>query len=267
MGEGTFYNSITECKISEIDDFITLYANNYYLGCENPELVPGLSRSNRHVEEEIENLLERGIQKEQDVVHILAWKVGKIKHSESKAGKIAYAKDWVNAEKLDADWKNAKNFGVTLYGKPFDIKKIAEYIVDKNKELETRAISDPQSILRELNGLEMKGLGPVYLITLLYFLSKGTYPIYDRFAHIAIKMIYDGRDFTSLVTDKELRNEFNPDINNFNDYIEKYMDRIDEIFKLCNCEKKRDIDRALWVYGHLFNDNKTNRKRVEKKTN
>ena len=46
--------------------------------------------------------------------------------------------------------------------------------------------SEPQEVINELKNNSPNGIGTVYLITLLFFISRGEYPIYDRFVKIAI---------------------------------------------------------------------------------
>lgn len=109
------------------------------------------------------------------------------------------------------------------------------------------------------------GVGEVVAITLLYFINKGIdYPIYDRFAHIGLIMIDEKSDFNRLVSDIELYKCFHSGccdkriVEDYNNYIGALTKHFGEGWKGSN----RDIDRALWTYGHLFNDNKTNNKRI-----
>ena len=123
-----------------------------------------------------------GIKEKIDIVHILAWKIGKIKHKESdKTNRFQYAKDW----------RQAENFDVTRYGKAFDLDGIASFVASNIEELEREADENPQLVLDRLYGEHFYGLGPVYLLTLLYFISKGKYPIYDRFAQMALTAIHN----------------------------------------------------------------------------
>ena len=39
-------------------------------------------------------------------------------------------------------------------------------------------------------GSGLKQIGSVYVITILFFLSEGKYPIYDKYAHTAVKALY-----------------------------------------------------------------------------
>ena len=68
----------------------------------------------------------------------------------------------------------------------------AWYSIDAHnliKEIGGQNTGEPVSdIIKKIMDCE-KYIGPVYAITLLYFLSQGKYPIYDRFAHIAVKVI------------------------------------------------------------------------------
>ena len=163
---------------NEIDRtvFVEKYGTSYYI--DRPRYIPRVGQSSRPIEDYMDELLKNGIKEPLDVVRILAWKLGKIKHSESKNG-FVYAKDW----------KNAERFEVYRYNRPFDIRKISEYISNNITCLEETAMIAPQKVLCELRNLNVTGLGTVYLITLLYFISRGKYPIYDRFAWMAIQAI------------------------------------------------------------------------------
>ncbi len=100
----------------------------------------------------------------------------------------------------------------------------------------------------------MKGIGPVYLITLLYFISGGKYPIYDQFAHFSLMGIEEGSSFDrKKFTEKDLRTEVSTekDLETFfKSYQENYIKRLKNIFG--EQWNHRDTDRALWVYGHLY---------------
>lgn len=228
-----------------MDDFIECYNSDYYLdGAPSP--VRGLSRSSRFTENEIDRLLREGMKEERDVARILAWKLGKIRHRGSEnAQAFQYAKDWSGAEEL---------VGIFRYGKKFDLQKLADYIIENIDQLEQDAKHAPQLVLNELRGLNIAGLGTVYMITLLYFLSRGEHPIYDRFAAMALTAIEKGVKPSEAVDYKELPEKNSPAFSNIlsegSEYIE-YKKQMKTIFvgKDLRC---RDIDRALWVYGHLF---------------
>ena len=120
------------------------------------------------------------------------------------------------------------------------------------KELEKKAESDPQQVLCELRDLHINGLGTVYIITLLYFISHGQYPIYDRFAWKAIQAICDDTKPGDVIHASELPEKKSHAFDTvFDTYMNPYMDKLKSVFG-STYQESRDIDRALWVYGHKF---------------
>lgn len=164
--------------------FVEKYNEIYFTGQKN-----GTRKNSCFAEKRVEEILCKGIETIDDVVLILAWKIGKIKHSSSdNERKIKYASDWNCAE--------TGNFEeIKLFGKNFNIVPFAEYIVEHRGELEDILKTGPDGAQCVMNTLKEQSqslgnmMGTVYLITILYFLSRGDYPIYDRFAKIAIDAI------------------------------------------------------------------------------
>lgn len=223
------------------DEFVTRYNRSYYLG--EGRIVPGVAQSSKFVEDEIDRLLREGIQNKADVVHILAWKMGKIRHADSEAAQaFRYASDWVGARGLKAE----------RYGKTFGLDSIASYIVEHKSMLEEKAQHNPQEALTCLRDLGIKGLGTVYLVTLLYFISRGQYPIYDRFAAMALYAIESGVEPKGEVEYKGLPDKSSKAFRSvMSSSVTPYKRRLEAIFGE-GCSRDRDIDRALWVYGHWF---------------
>lgn len=223
-----------------VTEFIEKYGNSYYI--DQQRYVSSVAQSSRVVEDTIDELLKNGIKKPIDVVRILAWKIGKIQHSASVDG-FVYAKDWKNAEKFEA----------YLYKKQFDIRSIAEYVANNITHLENEAATDPQKVLCDLRDLQIRGLGTVYMITLLYFISRGKYPIYDRFAMMAVKAISEGQmPGKTVIKASELPGKNDKAFDTvFDDHMKPFISKLNEIFKTAY-QESRDVDRALWVYGHAF---------------
>ncbi len=225
--------------------FVKEYSPSYFLS--EKRIVPGLHQSSKFIENEIEKILQNGIQTELDVMHILAWKIGKIRHKESQAQKFfIYHSDWESADKM-----NVKRYGKDMNIKPF-VQKIIKNIHTLEKLVEE---DEPQAVLNELASYlkETKGIGTVYLITLLFFISKGKYPIYDRYAIVAIKALkeelspeHDTVQYSELPAKKSGKFK-----SVFADYMEDYIHDIESFCKKLY-QTNRDIDRALWVYGHKF---------------
>ncbi len=229
-------------KISK-EKFISIYSKSYFIN--EKRLVKGVSQNSSYAESEIEKILKNGIKTELDIVHILAWKIGKINHKKS-TDKFVYADDWTNADK----------FNVKRYGKKFELSLLAEYIVNNINNLENEVKTNPQNVLNRLKSLNINGLGTVYLITLLYFISKGEYPIYDRFAKIAIDAISGDKTPGSFVEYNELPEKNSREFETVIEQVIEYKKQIEDIFGTEHI-KNRDIDRALWVYGHSFTNKKT----------
>lgn len=204
----------------------------------------------------------------------MAWKLGKIRHGDSDAKeKFVYQKGEKgdNGWRDDSEWQELDDDGwdaaevVTISstdGNKFKLGKLANYLYKNRERLEEKALSNEgaKEVLAELKGLDIHGLGPVYSVTLLYFLSRGRYPIYDQFAKRGLMAIDEGvAPRKKTLNPSELPNV---DKDKIGDAIlgdgtsyREYAGRIHEIEKeIEGCGlKNRDLDRALWTYGHLFN--------------
>ena len=245
-----FYKPLGE-EINK-EQFIKMYSDAYYTGKVDGDRIPGLNKNSKYIEEEIEKLLNNGFDNEIDLIRIIAWKMGKIRLSLSEEKReFCYCKDWAIDEK-------SGYFKITRYGKDFSVQPMIDYIVENKEELfET---NNPQIILNNLRDNSTNGIGTVYLITLLYFISKANYPIYDKFAWLALKAIMNNENptITKGFKYKELPIK---DSVGFDCLCEnEYADYILDIKSVFGDEYKtnRDIDRALWVYGHQFKYDKYN---------
>ena len=260
-------------------EFIKYYSQDYFLKEHgNSGIVPGLSRSSKFVEDVIIEILHSGINSRMDVARILAWKTGKIKHrcseENKKKGCFIYSIDWSNLQEFESnDNLNAlpDEMCVRLYSKEFNfqIGKIAGLLLGNRYNLEKTLDSNTEdgwkTLLQKLNRLLCKDncvqyVGTVYLITLMYFISKGKYPIYDRFAMKAIRAIEEEGVIPKKgsIPYKELK-IVDKVINDESEYSYKiYMDNLNRIFPQEEFQfdekglAKRELDQALWVYGHLF---------------
>jgi len=221
--------------------FTSYYAPAYFLGAAK---IPGFPhvQNSKYIEDEIDNILKNGMKDYKDFARVMAWKIGKIKHAESeKARKFVYASDWV-----DCETQNPKRFG-----KVFDLKSFWNYINNNQTNLSNLCTSNPQAALNHLANNSPDGIGSVYLITILFFLSHGKLPIYDRFA--AASLIANEKNIKPCQKE-QLSLPVIPDKNSaeFNNIYRKiyapYIKQLDLQFP--NWQNNRDVDRALWVYGH-----------------
>lgn len=263
-------------KIDSTKDFINYYEKYYFINQENSNLA-GVLQTCKTIENHIEKILEDGIENPLDVYHILIWKMGKVKHKEAE-------KDQSNSN--DNPFNNHYYSGcdeekliIKNYLSEIDITDLAN---DINTNIDTLSQENPKEIIKELSNIlnkaSIKGIGTVYLITLLYFITKGKYPIYDKYASIALDNIINNNKphFNRLkckrtplprYTVPPSRNE------NIEDFLENnyfyteqykdnplspksYMDKLHYLFSddedIDNFEVSRKIDRALWVYGHGY---------------
>lgn len=130
------------------------------------------------------------------------------------------------------------------------IGKIKHEPSEDNKDNREDILSGYNLLMEE----PIKGIGPVYAVTLLFFISNGAIPIYDRFAEVAINSLFDGK-YPCQGDSSKLAPFF------IERYIEDYKPRIDCLYrKVFPKDKKinyltdngRMLDRALWVYGHGY---------------
>lgn len=116
----------------------------------------------------------------------------------------------------------------------FENKKI-EFI---DKFIEMRSIAKKHNL---------KNAGTVYFITLLHFYSPNTCPIYDIFAHKALKALFIEKTpkevFVGSAIDKS-------DETGVKAMYEEFVYFAESLFGN-DVLIDRALDRALWIYGHM----------------
>ena len=145
--------------------------------------------------------------------------------------------------------------------KEMDLDTLAKSMYDNRNELKKLAVEKPQECLNWLRDItrenKIVGLGSVYLINLLFFLSHGKCPIYDRFAMASLRAYEEGLSPVEYKGKPPVKVPNLPDKNSkrfeticengaYAEYIEK-LDALGVDYK-----EDRRLDRALWVYGHAF---------------
>lgn len=253
--------------IGKMEPFIAAYNAAYYMG--NPQIVPNAKQSSEFVEKQIDALLEgvrngKRVLSFNDVIHILAWKFGRIDHKKSEKEKwFFYREDWeciedkfidrlIDEEKNKITVPRPKKGDKTAH---FSIGSIAQFI---SKNFEVLHKESPKQFLSHKE-IDIYGMGPVYKITLLYFVSGGRYPIYDRFAYKALLALGEGTNpglnkRAPSLPEKSDTMLWNNYVEKLDNSYQKYIELMEIIFNKDYIEDRR-IDRALWVYGHLFHDN------------
>lgn len=127
----------------------------------------------------------------------------------------------------------------------------------KLEDLKALTYKNADDFLNRINKID--GVGSIYMITLLFFASKGQYPIYDQFADKALWAIKKDKTPRSKVDDyKGFPDKKSNYWKKYKDDDDSYCNRLDEVasdlredYKGCTNEHRK-LDRALWVYGHMF---------------
>lgn len=216
-------------SIASIEEFIDFYSKCYYW------------TNNKEVEDLFDTILKEGIQNANDVFRILAWKFGTIKMNKSTSKELVYYKGW-----------DERKFEAQIYKDIVNVKPLCDEVV---RLTQSRGKLTAQDILDQLKSatIEIDGFYTVYIITLLYFITKGEMPIVDSFAFVAAKAILSGTPFGTRIYYDGLpsvkKDEYYTTIENstYSKYIDMLYDLFGEEYKT-----NRDIDRALWSYGKLF---------------
>lgn len=192
------------------DEFVKIYSLTYFWSPQN---------RNNLLEDKIERILKRRQTSkdeltEEEISDILCWKTG----GQRQGNNVETA-------------RFQKSISIS------EVKKCIDQHKDNDAELLTNLIS-------------IDDVGYVYALTMLYFLSGGEYPIFDRYAHVAITAITDNIGFCEPIKYNDLTTSTNGDYV-LRKYDSEYRQKIYSVFSKEET-LGRDVDRALWAYGHLF---------------
>lgn len=235
---GSFY------KMSSVDfdskSFVQEYKTGYFLDEKSSVYIH--SKSSHYIEDEVVRILTNGIRSTDDVKKIVAWKIGKIKHRESQQKEeFVYASDWENGFDVKRYNEKIEKFG-----------EFASLLVENYDSMKEKSKDNPSDVLEWLKKEAPAGLGSVYLITLLFFISGGEYPIYDQYADKALIAIKNNNMPGDKVNYHSLPGRETKKFSQiFDGQYGEYINNLKELFS-DEYKSNRDIDRALWVYGHLF---------------
>lgn len=254
--------------MSKIDanNFIDRFSHFYFDDPQDPiskddlkkaGLPKDLNRTNPAVEKYITEKIRNGVFDAQS----FAWKAGK---ADWKEGHFEYIKPlpdkWINGNgyeirpNRDAAPFTGEEFEKYVSDNPIDVKKYNFELAEDRKKLFLK-IKDSYSLFN---------YGTVYIINQMFFLSKGAIPIYDRFAHVAVKALRMNKSpLEVFVPDAPLKND-HPKGKYYGkekyflavNTLEEYIWLLNEVFP-SEIHKNgdtmfisRELDQALWVYGH-----------------
>lgn len=211
-------------EIGDVKTFVEFYSLCYFQSTK-PE-----------VEEAVVKITEKSRKSPDDIFKIIAWKTGKINMKQSGKERFEYHNGW-DEKSLTAKFRK-------------ESKDLSDFITSLSKIPDCRE----ESFFEQLKTTSVPyGIGTVILITLLSFFTKMNYPIYDRFACAALSAILKDKKPWSEVEYKEISQKYKKDFKAVlgDEYYLSYIDNLQTVFGE-EYKTKRDIDRALWAYGHLF---------------
>lgn len=231
---GIIYYDPTSCPdgFKSTDDYKKRLKN--YLG------ISKINGTNYYAEEEISKLLSEKVFDERS----LAWKSGKV--------------DWENGELKTVNFDKGDHY-INGYGgeiKKDEFKKYCEHLEENKYFINNDCVNkekwkDAYSIAKEN---APKHFGTVNIINALFFITGGKAPIYDKFAHKAVKALLLG------ISPKDVYYRDIPSKDEVDSVIAMYIEYmllLKIVFKdFFNNKKKgdafipRELDMALWVYGH-----------------
>ncbi|MGE3062914.1 MAG: hypothetical protein AB7T10_04705 [bacterium] len=121
--------------------------------------------------------------------------------------------------------------------------------------------SDAEEIINKISEMRYSGprgknirFGKIYSYTYLHFLAPDKYFILDKFNKIALEFLKQPSK-PSLPFSNEMK------VNTFEDYLE-YNEMIKTIQKNAREENNRNVDKALWSFGHWLKDQKERKEKI-----
>lgn len=165
-----------------------------------------------------------------DLPLIVAWKIGAINHQDSEREQdIVYENQFGQNLQLRAHYGTINAVPIINYCE----NNFNELLLTDNAEEKLNLLYD--------NRGEGCRFGRVYCHALEYFFTQGEWPIYDKYADVALDSIISDKPTNSRVEYRA--------INNWTEYIH-FVDKVRQVFGTRSIS--RNIDRVLWVYGHFF---------------
>lgn len=227
--------------IEETKKFIAIYRPLYFSKCDKEYLEFASSSLNVEIKHPVrrefeEYVIDKLKEKRQDVKTI-KWKLGLNLDSDVDPVKTQHA-----TYSLDS------------------LNEFCEKTNNANYNFSYEGIRDTfDSICQLVDDLGLKGYGSVYIISSMFFLSGGKIPIYDYYAHAAIKsLIFEKSPMEVYVPESVEKNAFSRGNTKFKMAINllfEYMQQLGTIFEKRDSDMliPRELDQALWVYGHAEN--------------
>lgn len=219
------------------------YEAYYFLTGPTWSAVNPRNQSSRFVEDKICALLTQSRQLSKgDLVLLMAWKLSLIDHvSSDRLQEVVFAQNF--DKNLISRQYRALNFSRSI-----------PYLAANMPQIVQRLAQNPQYLVDWVRGPhpELDGFGITYILTVQFFITHGRDPIYDKFAHMGAIAIHQG-----LKPGTPIR--WAP-VQDWSEYL-GYVNLLKPISADCSestanssMTVPRHVDRALWVYGHFFQE-------------
>jgi hypothetical protein len=216
--------------------WLAIYEPSYFLG--GPTLgryVNGGNQSSQRIENRIDALLSQStLLAQADLTLSLPWKIGNIDH---------------HASASSVQWK-PPNFPTALIGgrwKNWNFQQSIPCLATNMATIVNQLVANPAFLLNlKLPGT---GFGSTNKLAMQFFITHGSQPLYDSYAHKGALAIYQN---PSTVPPRQRVAGYKP-VQTWNDY-QSFKSLLRSIGLQPHGVRfiSRDDDRALWVYGHLF---------------
>lgn len=183
----------------------------------------------------------------------IAWKAGRLKYDEKEDFPEEYKKT-IQYSDNGYTWDGCNGYGNPIEHIEEYLKAINEKCYSISKELLEQKdnnevfdqIKNAYEALLKLNEEQnVKYFGSVYILTLIFFLSKGKFPIYDKFAYKAAKALFYNANPKDVTVETSLDKKDTDKVLTL--YCE-YCWLLTQLFQTYSIT--REQDQALWVYGH-----------------
>jgi len=203
------------------------------------------NQTSHYVEDEVCTLLTKTTPlSRKNLEDVMAWKIGLINHRKSEdTRQMAYLQNWPTTLSVNVQY-GTRDFSTSI-----------PYLAANMATIAAQLSHDPQYLFNSVRKQDphLKGFGYVYILTVQFFISHGRFPIYDKFAHVAALAIDQG-----LPPASPPKSYVKYQLTKWSDY-QAYMSLLALIRNACPQQPanspmfiSRDLDRALWVYGHFF---------------
>lgn len=211
--------------------WLDMFEPPYFLN--GPNIVR--NRTSPLVEQQVCALLNQNGLGFNELKTIMGWKLGEIRHRLSQnQGRIVFTNSW-GAHATTS--RSRYNYTQSIQSLANQMNQIMQHVQAGHPDLVFNLHTQLDYFM------------PTTILTIVFFVTHGQQLIYDKYAHIAALAINQGQAPGAHIANYHR-------VQNWGDY-EAYKELLVPIVAACGQQAghmpvPRPVDRALWVYGHLF---------------